>query len=124
MSYCRWSSDDYQCDVYVWEDCDGGYRVCVAELQYVFAEPLPPPVSYEADGFDAWFARSRKVSAMIECASRKPIGLPRDGERYSTETASETVELLEDLKREGYNVPQYAIDALREETAETTNPTE
>src|SRR5690348_16129614 len=45
MSYCRWSSDDYQCDVYVWADYAGGYRTEVAGRRRVWKVALPPYVT-------------------------------------------------------------------------------
>lgn len=30
MSYCRWSSMNWMCDVYVYEDVDGGWATHVA----------------------------------------------------------------------------------------------
>ncbi len=30
MSYCRWSSDNTNCDLYCYEDCSGGFTTHVA----------------------------------------------------------------------------------------------
>lgn len=115
MSYCRWSSDDFQCDFYVWEDCAGGYRAVVASNRRTPDEPFPPFVSYEEEGFDAWWGRKKKVDAMLEACERKSIGLPHDGENFWLDTPGECADKLVELRSCGYNVPQYAIDALREE---------
>jgi hypothetical protein len=48
----------------------------------------------------------------------RPIGLPHDGETFSDETPQLCAERLEGLRRIGYKVPQYAIDALRAEDAD------
>jgi hypothetical protein len=56
--------------------------------------------------------------AWVEKAERKPIGLPHDGETFDDPTASDAADRLQMLKDSGYNVPQYAIDALREEAGE------
>lgn len=117
MSYCRWSSDDFQSDVYVYESCYGGYATHVAGIRYVFAEPLPSVLSYHDDP-TAWFARHEAVSEMIEKAGRRPIGLPHDNETFNDETPGECADRLEKLRALGYNVPQFAIDTLREEAAE------
>jgi hypothetical protein len=48
MSYCRWSSNDFQCDVYVYEDVAGGWTTHVACNRVVYSEPLR-----EEDGLDS-----------------------------------------------------------------------
>ena len=45
----------------------------------------------------------------------RPIGLPCDGESFNDSTPGECADTLERLRGMGYIVPQYAIDALREE---------
>lgn len=115
MSYCRWSSDDFQCDVYVYEHVHGGFVTHVAGNRRTPSEPFPPQVSIT--DIDAYIARRKIVDAMLEATERKPIGLPHDGESFNDDTASECADRLERLRALGYNVPQRAIDALREEAA-------
>lgn len=117
MSYCRWSSGDYQCDVYCYE-AEDGFMVEVARARYVFKEPLPAPVSHEKDGHDAFFARHKVVQAMVGRATTVTIGLPHDGESLSFDTPGECALELNRLRACGYRVPQYAIDVLYEEQAE------
>jgi hypothetical protein len=118
MSYCRFSSDDFQCDVYAYESCMGGFQVHVAGSRYVFTQPLPEPVSFEREHFQQWCDRHQQVYKMVEEASLQPIGLSRDGASLIVRTPGECADLLENLRAEGYRVPQYAIDALREEQKE------
>ncbi len=80
MSYCRWSDDDFQCDIYAFED-ETCFVVHVATNRRTPEESLPEWVSY--------------------C--------------FSFDTAGECAAELERFRGCGYNVPQYAIDALREE---------
>jgi len=115
MSYCRWSSDDFQCDVYVYESCQGGFDTHVAGQRYVFKEPLPPPVNLSQDNIQEWMARHNKVSETLDHDSMIEIGLPHDGESFNDSTPGECADRLESLRAMGYVVPQYAIDALREE---------
>jgi hypothetical protein len=113
VSYCRWSSDDSQCDVYVYEDCAGGFTTHVAGCKHVFKESLPPEVSYRDN--KAFFARYEKINKMIDAADMVNIGLPHDGETFNDDTAEECADRLESLRAMGYRVPQYAIDSLRGE---------
>ena len=115
MSYCRWSSDDHQCDVYVYEDCMGGFTTHVAANRLKFNQPLPDPVPFKEENFKAWYARHQEVSSMLDKADRYPIGLPHDGESFNDPTERACADRLMALKAIGYQVPQYAIDALLEE---------
>ena len=109
MSYCRWSSDDWQCDVYCYEDCRGGWTTHVAELRHTFAETLPEKIEFGEDGY---WERDRKVMQMVDTAELVPIGLPHDGETFNDPTAQDAADRLMMLREVGYNVPQYAIDTL------------
>lgn len=114
MSYCRWSSDDYQCDVYVYHDVHGGWTTHVAGRRHVPPEPLPEPVAYRDDP-GGWMERHTAVMKLLDRAKLVAIGLPHDGERYNDPTPGAAADRLERLREAGYNVPQYAIDALRGE---------
>lgn len=120
MSYCRWSSDDYQSDLYVFGDVDGGYVSHVAGRRYVLAESLPPPVDLgdSIESREAWLERHRKVQGIIKRSSHEVIPLPERGESFFHETAGECADNLERLRAIGYHVPQKAIDRLREEQDE------
>jgi hypothetical protein len=118
MSYCRWSTDDYQCDLYVYKSSDG-WETHVAANRYCLAEPLPAPVPLGRTDAEirAWVERGRLVSEIIERSTTQPIGLPHDGESYTDPTATACADRLERLRDAGYRVPRFAIDALREEDA-------
>jgi hypothetical protein len=115
VSYCAWSSDDYQSDVFVYEN-DGGWITHVAGARRQFAEPLPEPVS--DDNVMAWMARHAKVSEIVDRSPLVPIGLPHDSETFTDASPAECAERLRELRRIGYHVPQYAIDDLESEAAE------
>ena len=113
MSYCRFSSDDCQSDVYVYEDVNGGWTTHVAANKHVFAEPLPVPV--DEKNFEAWWEREKKVSAIVSKSPVVPLGLTYDGQSFNDDSPEECAETLMMLRRHGYRVPQYAIDALTKE---------
>lgn len=113
MSYCRWSSDDGQCDVYVYADVSGGYTTHVASARVFFTEKLPEKCQ---DGsVEGWVDRQRKVMEISMRSEKRVIGLQYDGQSFNDETGIECSERLIAIRAAGYNVPQYAIDALREE---------
>lgn len=69
MSYVRLSEDS---DVYVYEDCQGGWTTHV-----------------------------------------------KNGEDFNDPTPGDCADTLEELRKQGHKVPQYAIDELREEEAKS-----
>ena len=119
MSYCRFSSDDFMCDVYVYETIHGGFQVHVAGNRLVYKEPIPPevpiPEKNEGPEFEAFVSRYRTMQRMRDEAEREYIDLPYAGDTFGFSSAGECANKLEELRTLGYNVPQYAIDALREE---------
>jgi hypothetical protein len=120
MSYCRWSSDDFQCDVYVYEDVRGGWTTHVAGNRVRYAEPLPAPVAFPPPGhtddeFLAWYKRHQAVLDMVGQAERLPIGLPHDGKTFNDPTPGECADRLAALAALGYRVPVDVIDCLRAE---------
>lgn len=121
MSYCRWSDDDFKCDVYCYEDLSGMWITCVAgkRLDFTGAE-LPPPVVYSDDP-EGWARRRSEVTNIVKTLPLAEIDLPRAGSVMRDPAPAEAAGTLETLREIGYNVPQYAIDALREEADECTS---
>ena len=130
MSYCRWSSDGFKSDVYVYEHFQDGYTCHIASNRIVNLDLAPPPPSFfdypvdeegrlsdesiedfmiKEDAFDDW---------MDKHAIREDIGFEFAGETINTESATSMANELVMLKKLGYHVPQYAIDALYEEGKE------
>lgn len=125
MSYCRWSSMNGYCDVYVYEDALGCWVTHVATHR-------PPPGAPHAD-FDLLFDADMKVTDTTQAryfeAQKKraawdkknpsiPIDHPLAGESFRHSSPEECADQLETLKAEGFVVPDTAIQGLREEAAE------
>lgn len=117
MSYARFSSDDYQCDVYVYES-DNAWVTHTAMRRYVLDGLLPPKVPFDEAHMQAFVERSAKMSAIVEHARQTLIELPDAGESFRDPTPLACAERLERLKALGFRVPQHAIDTLRDEAAE------
>ena len=147
MSYCRFSSMNTMCDVYVYEDCRGGWTTHVASARRVIP-PIPSlldgqsmmrvhrwsgaalnnatkrfdyPIIWRKHAFKALLRFAAWWQTYIHGGSLKlipmrKIGLPEDGETFNDATAEDCAARLEYLRALGYRVPQYAIDALRDET--------
>ena len=113
MSYCRFSDDDYACDVYVYADVNGGITIHVASNRLIFTEPLPPKISFEQDP-EGYYSRMRAVSIQVFNAAFEPIDLGYDGPRSINLDSKEAAEFLEKLIALGYRVPKGVVEALRE----------
>ena len=130
MSYCRWSSDDWQCDVYVWADVAGTWRTEVAGRRWIFNE-LPPPVELPhpptEEQFRAWYDRHERVMRMRDDPKYGhwlDLPEPDGGRSHEHDTPGECADNLERLRGLGFNVPQGVIDALRDEPDDETKVTE
>lgn len=114
MSYCRWSSDGFSCDVYCYEHVHGGFMIHVARGRHVSDEPRPASMDSAIDKSpEEFLAAYHAQQAWLNGAHIETIGLPHDGEDYCENTAGEAADRLEQLRAAGYRVPQYAIDELR-----------
>ena len=119
MSYCRWSSDNWQCDVYCYESADG-FTTHVAGNKTV----EPPPDDQWADFVagritpEEFGVKHQAAMDFLETAERKPIGLPYDGQSFSDPDLESFLARLLHLKETGYNVPEFVINNVREEITE------
>jgi hypothetical protein len=122
VSYCRWSSEDFTCDLYVYAS-DDGWVTCVAGMRVVWPDGvLPDPVPLDPDDVMPWLARSRTVMALLEDVERMPIGLPFDSGVFVDSTPGECADRIEMLRGLGYNCPAGVVAALREEQGENMEP--
>ncbi|MDO9099677.1 MAG: hypothetical protein Q7V53_02885 [Caldisericota bacterium] len=119
MTYCRFSSSDHNCDVYVYES-KGGWVTHVGRARHVSdAGPIPPtPPGWHNLEPSAMLAFIRDQERWLEGAKLQPIGLPEDGEAHIDSSPGECANRLHALREMGYLVPQFAIDNLRGEQAE------
>jgi len=112
MSYCRFSSDDFSCDVYVYEG-GSGFVTHVAGNRVIGDIPKVPQIGSCPN--EEFMAAHRAQMAYLGTAEREDINLPHAGESMSHDTADDCADNLESLRAIGYNVPQSAIDRLRED---------
>lgn len=121
MSFCRWSSLDYQCDVYVFGS-NRGFETHVAGRRRVVPEgTFPPPLTVgpgDPEWPQQWVDRHNAVMAIMDDDRFAWVALPEPvaGESYIDHTADECADRLERLRDDyGLIVPQDAVDALRQE---------
>lgn len=130
MAICRWSSNDFKSDLYIYQSTYGGISVNIANSRYTHDPSVLPewPTAPEFPGEEvarsdpAWLDYVRKyterykaLKKMIEDADSEPIGGPLDGRTFSFETPREVVQFLEEevIPCGKYVFPEGLIDDLK-----------
>jgi hypothetical protein len=113
MAYCRWSTDDFKCDLYCYESVYGGIYTIIAGRRPIYKEPLPESVSL--DNTKAFFERHLKVVKIHKECDFEEINLPYVGETFIDETLEDFLRRLIHLKEVGYNFPDTLISDIQEE---------
>ena len=111
MSYCRWSSDNFRCDLYCYADCGGGYTTWVANNRVVGDIPIVLNDIMSND----WLDKHNKQMEFLDNAEREEIGLPHDGESFNDPTLEAFLERLLYLREVGYNFPDYVLGRIMDE---------
>ena len=125
MSYCRWSSDNWMCDLYCYEDVSGGWTTHVAGRK---RETAPPDDRFGdfCDGKISAeeFAELHKVQMdALEAIPLVEITLPHAGETFNDPTLADFRARLLMLRAAGYNFPDYVIEEIDAEMKSTESPT-
>lgn len=117
MSYCRWSSDDWKCDLYCYEDAGGGWTTHVAGRRRI--GEVPP------DFWDKFVAQeitpkeyTKLHNEQMEVLSTLPfedITLPHAGETFNDPTLGAFKARLVHLRSLGYHFPDYVLDTIDKE---------
>lgn len=121
MSYCRWSCDNFRCDLYTYES-DDGFVIHVAGNRIVGDIPSVPDIltSPAVEYVAAYQARAQ----FLKTAEREPITLPHAGETIIAADLEEFDAWLHDLRALGYNFPDHVLEEVAEELkAEKGKPT-
>jgi len=115
MSYCRWSSDGFQSDLYCYEDMAGGWTTHVAGGRH------PKRLC----GLD--FSSDEALAASIEQQRAElddpgnapiPIGLPHDGETFNDPTLWAFLDRVLMLRDAGYHVSAQVVARICAEIEE------
>lgn len=114
MSYCRWSSDSFKCDLYAYES-DEGFVIHVASYKIIGEVPKVDInlILGEDKNMEEYLRQSKISSEWMESCKREPIGLPFDGESFTLDTEEEMYAKMIELKNIGYRVPDYITKLLQ-----------
>ena len=119
MSYCRFSTDDFNCDLYAYES-DAEFVIRVAASRHVGDCP-----SVDWDGFMASRVNEQTIVdqqnaqiAWLRTCTREPIAIAGAGESfYEPDLAAFKARLL-DLRSLGFRFPDEVLATVDEEIAE------
>lgn len=125
MSYCRFSSDDFRCDLYIYESAGGGFVTHVAGSKargYIpRLLPLPPHTWFAGTRLQRWgwrlwsracMASHRLQMRYLDHAPRRSITLPHAGASFSDATGPACAVRVRGLVALGYRVPAGVVQAL------------
>ena len=110
MSYCRWSSDDWKCDLYCYHSVCGGYITHVAGRKHVGVLGNPHKIASKK-----WWLFHEKQMEYLKIAEIEEIGLPYDGKHFSDPDLESFLERVNCLKETGYHVPMYVLEDIENE---------
>lgn len=112
MSYCRFSSNNFKCDVYIYDDVQGGVVVHVARRRHVGTTPIPelPPV-----GDPTFMVAMAAQELWLNNSDLVDINLPHAGSTFHFHQPLDAIKKLTELKELGYMIPDYALGELIEE---------
>jgi len=117
MSYCRWSSMNFKCDLYCYEDASGGWTTHVAYRRRI-GDPGENPYDliYTKDPIpEDWSERVRAYHERLNALPMEEITLQHAGETFNDASLEEFKQRLVYLKSLGYVFPDSVFDRIREE---------
>lgn len=117
MSYCRWSTDDFACDIYAYESTSGYFSINVATHRIVGDVPKLPLIKRGAttEEVTAWNAAYAAQMKFLDSAERAPIGGPFDGQEFREFSLGAMLDRLMALRSVGYNFPDSVIEKIKAE---------
>lgn len=113
MSYCRFSSDNFTSDFYIYES-DQGFEVHVAWSRHVCPEPLPalPVIEDTPECREEWLVTNEVRRRLLDEAVLEPIDLPYAGTSHTFDSGVEAARFVTMLVDLGFNVPGNVVMAL------------
>ena len=126
MSYCRWSSDSFRCDLYCYEDVHGGWTTHVAGRRRVMPDDFRDPWS-ECDAKDlqdeekfkkVWEGHQEFMSRLDEFPFEE-LSLPGAGKTYNDPTLEDFRARVASLLDAGFNGRPGLLEDIDAEIAET-----
>lgn len=122
MSYCRWSSMDFKCDLYCYEDVRGGWTTHVAGNKVVSPVISDAPIRLLLNGgwlgmrLYTWWHNLHMWT--VGHGKRKPLGGPYAGASFNDSDLYAFKARLRMLRSAGYRFPDYVLQSVDDEIDE------
>jgi hypothetical protein len=114
MSYCRWSSMNWTCDLYCYADITGGWTTHITPRRRIDAVPDDRQEDFIAGKIG--LAEYRQLHCQqipaLERTRFEPLRLPHAGETFHDSTLAEFKCRLLELRQLGYRFPDDVIDQI------------
>lgn len=124
MSYCRWSSDNFKCDLYCYADCGGGYTTHVARYRWrlwfrIYCWITDKRIDICGDKFRMPRYHYRDlIFDLPHWLIHKKIKLPEAGEAFNDTTLEKFRDRVGVLISAGFKVPDYVLPTIKSEIRE------
>jgi hypothetical protein len=120
MSYCRWSSMNWTCDLYCYADMTGGWTTHVAPRRRIDAVPDDRQEDFigRKISIAEYTQLHRQQMIALQRIPFEPLRLPHAGETFHDSTLAEFKRRLLELRQLGYRFPDDVIDQIDAELAE------
>ena len=121
MAYCRWSSDSFRCDLYIYHHIRGGLAIHVAASRHVLPDEVRSPDLRELTANDSkehqadWRRRYEAFHEALDAAPIEPIGLPHAGATFMADSGEEAVAKIAELRELGYRAPDWLESEILKE---------
>ena len=120
MSYCRWSTNNFNCDLYCYADCGGGYTTHVAGMRRRVWYRLFSWLTDKRWNAGTFKYRTGRFSPFLlpHRLTHKKIRLPETGKTFNDNTLEEFYERVKGLIGMGYKAPDSLLRIIKEEIEE------
>ena len=108
MSYCRWSSMDFKCDLYIYQ-ADDGITIHVASNRVVGDVP-----AIDWSSAELLYSTYKAQMEFLDTAKREPINLRYDGDSYYGLTKENACAIIKLLGDTGYVFPEGLSEDIME----------
>lgn len=116
MSYCRFSSDAFRCDVYAYGDVSGGYTIHVAARKRLVPDDFPDPLATMVEMVDAdpatAIARYNDLNAAMVAFPFVDLTAPSAGQTFHCADLEDFKAKMLDLRAEGLRFPDDVLDEI------------
>jgi hypothetical protein len=112
MAYCRWSTEDFECEVYAYQDIAGGFTIHLASNRRL-GSGTPPPSACDLTTEEFLTALDKWTTTNFA-----PLELPQAGDTIRVATLGEFLAQMQQLRKIGYQFPDYVLEDIQAEIDE------